>query len=442
MSNHAMDSAQLIPQEPSTAKKLMEVFRMNLTVLLSLGILFLILKITHWFYDVFAILGGALLLTYLLLGPVNTVDDVFQGLAKKIRIPWPVWVERNILHPLSHHLSLRVFAVLVVYLSFGMVITVGTSKLIPVLSRDLGEFTQDLPIYLNQLDTHLEKYTKTPEGKLFLEKINHREKIHQHPNTSSSSPNLVWTEDEEADETLLKPSEIISKNAIGQIVMYFQKSGPKAFHDLMEVATTTMEGLIYLIATLVIIFYLLLDGNKLKQSWVDFLPASISPTMNAFLMHTHQMLFHFLKGQIVLSLLAGGYMWLVYSFFGLKYAGFLAAFFGLASILPMVGPWVGIAPAILVLVFSNHQTDMTAVLLLAASFYLLKEFWLNRLITGNKVHIHPVIFLLSFLTCIKMTGAVGILLSFPVASLLYALIRFAQDHSRSLEFRSAESQSV
>jgi predicted PurR-regulated permease PerM len=152
--------------------------------------------------------------------------------------------------------------------------------------------------------------------------------------------------------------------------------------------------------------------------------------MDAFLLHTHEMLFHFIKGQIVLSLLAGGYMWLVYSLFGLKYAGFLAAFFGLASILPMVGPWVGIAPAILVLVFSNHQSDMTAVLLLAASYYLLKEFWLNRLITGNKVPIHPVIFLLSFLTCIKMTGGMGILLSFPVASLLYAFIRFAQENSR------------
>lgn len=429
-----MDSTPLICEELSTGKKLMDVFKMNLTVLLSLCLLFLILKVTHWFYDVFAILGGALLLTYLLLGPVNTVDEVFQGLAQKIRIPWPVWVERHILHPLSHHLSLRVFAVLVVYLSFGMVITLGTSRLIPVLSRDLGEFTQDLPIYLNQLDTHLEKYTKTPEGKLFLEKINH-EKINAHPKTSHASPNLVWTQDEEADETLLKPSEVISKNAIGQIVMYFQKSGPKAFHDLMEVATTTMEGLIYLIATLVIIFYLLLDGHKLKQNWVNFLPASVSPTMDAFLMHTHDMLFHFLKGQIVLSLLAGGYMWLVYSFFGLKYAGFLAAFFGLASILPMVGPWVGIAPAILVLVFSNHQSDMTAVLLLAASFYLLKEFWLNRLITGSKVHIHPVIFLLSFLTCIKMTGPVGILLSFPLASLLYALIRFAQDNSRTLNAR-------
>jgi predicted PurR-regulated permease PerM len=418
-------TAQSIP-EPSTAKKLMDVFRMNLTVLLFLGILFLMLKITHWFYDVFAILGGALILTYLLLGPVNTVDDVFQNLAQKIKMPWPVWVERNILHPLSHHLSLRVFAVLVVYLSFGMVITVGTAKLIPVISRDLGEFTQDLPIYLNQLDTHLEKYTKTPEGKLFLEKINR----HSTTSTSTTSPHLVWTEDEEADESILKPSEIISKNAIGQIAMYFQKSGPKALHDLVEVATTTMEGIIYLIATLVIIFYLLLDGNKLKRSWVNFLPPSISPTMDAFLLHTHEMLFHFIKGQIVLSLLAGGYMWLVYSLFGLKYAGFLAAFFGLASILPMVGPWVGIAPAILVLVFSNHQSDMTAVLLLAASYYLLKEFWLNRLITGNKVPIHPVIFLLSFLTCIKMTGGMGILLSFPVASLLYAFIRFAQENSR------------
>jgi predicted PurR-regulated permease PerM len=405
--------------------------RFNLILLCVLGLLLVAMKLMQFFYDVFAIVGGALILTYFLLGPVNAVDHVLQSLCKRLpRLPGsfalPGWLATAV-HHLGDHLSVRALSVLLVYLGFFLMLWLATLRLFPLLSTQVQEFSEDLPIYLSQLDQHLASFTDSPEGQLILENLDSPSQ------QTLNAPEAATTPQQPSPSPApAKPraaSELISKNAIGQIALFLQKLGPKALHQVIEVATTTLEGMIYAIATLVIIFYLLLDGKKLKEGFVAFLPKPFQSHTATFLTSTHDTLYTFIKGQIILGFLAGSYMWFVYSLYGVKYAGFLGSFFGAASILPVVGPWLGLIPGVLVVLFSEHQLDLTAILTLTASFYFLKEYWLSRLIIGNVLEIHPVIFLLSFLTCVKLAGPVGLLLSFPVAALLFVTLQYFQNPS-------------
>lgn len=439
--------------------KLDSTLRFNVIILCLCGLLYGLLRLTQVLYDVFAIIGGALLLTYLLLGPVNTVEGMIRKLVRSIQERFqfkaPLKVSKilnlKIFEPIAHHINIRVISALTVYLCFFLVLSTTTLRILPILSTQVKEFSTDLPSYLSQMNDTLMSLSNSPGARMILENIEtspdvpapkepaeavppnpyETEPLETGPNSAETGAKTGGTEATAPGAT---HAEIISKNAIGQIVLYFQKFGPKAVHNLVEVATTTLEGMIYLIATLVIIFYLLLDGQKLKNGFIEFIPANMRDKANHFLESTHTILYTFIKGQIVLGFLAGFYMWLIFSLYGVKYAGFLGSFFGIASIVPVVGPWIGLLPGILVVLFSPEPGDLMGVVTLAGCFYLIKEYWLSRMVLGNVLEIHPVVFILAFLTCVKLAGPVGILLSFPVAALICVSIQYFQkDNSQIIQ---------
>jgi predicted PurR-regulated permease PerM len=218
--------------------------------------------------------------------------------------------------------------------------------------------------------------------------------------------------------------ERTQKSALGQLLGFVQKYATRALDNILEMAITTLEGMIYVITTVVIVFYLLLDGRRLKDGLAEMLPDRIRDHTLHFLESTHRIFYHFIKGQVVLAFLAGIYMYTVYEIYGFKYAGLLGFLFGAASVLPVVGPWVGLLPALLVVMLGSDPTDMIGILMLAGVYYILKEYWLTRKIMGDNLEIHPVVVILAFLASIRIAGLPGVLLAFPLASLLCASFQY------------------
>jgi predicted PurR-regulated permease PerM len=73
-----------------------------------------------------------------------------------------------------------------------------------------------------------------------------------------------------------------------------------------------------------------------------------------------------------------------------------------------------------ILAFSSHPNDILQVLLVTGLFYILKTYWLWPKLIHRRYDVHPILFILTFLVCIKLTGALGMLLAFPLASVLAA----------------------
>jgi predicted PurR-regulated permease PerM len=148
------------------------------------------------------------------------------------------------------------------------------------------------------------------------------------------------------------------------------------------------------------------------------MPSHLETPVAEFLERLHMQFYRFVKGQVLMSLISGSLVYLLLHLLDIKYALLLGLSFGLVSILPVIGPWLGLIPITLILAFSNHLMYILQVLLFAGIFYLVKTYWLWPKLVDRRFNIHPIIFILTFLACLKLVGYLGILLSFPLASLL------------------------
>jgi predicted PurR-regulated permease PerM len=427
-------------KKPASFLKLEGIFRLNIILLSLFALLYGLFRLMEFLYDVVAILGGALLLTYLLLGPVNFVESSILKTIRRAGLKPPGFLKKP---PFSHvleHFNFRGISVLLVYLLFFCLIFISSVRVFPMIQDQVTELGRDLPGYMAQFDEEISYFSHSPEGvfilksipilPLPLEEAGNSETLDTHPESSQDSPMiqpLAVSPSAVANGTDgQSPAEARARTILAQMLGYFQKLGINSLHHLKEVVTTTMEGMIFLVATLVIIFYFLLDGQKLKKGLIEFLPAKIQGKTTHFLENTHNILYTFVKGQIILGLMSGAYLWFIYTAYGVKYSGFLGSFFGASSILPVVGPWLGLIPGVFVILFGDSPLDLMWVLVFTGAWYILKEYWLNRMILGNALEIHPVVFILSFLAAIKMTGPVGLLLSFPLASIVCVTIQYFQ----------------
>jgi predicted PurR-regulated permease PerM len=132
-------------------------------------------------------------------------------------------------------------------------------------------------------------------------------------------------------------------------------------------------------------------------------------------------MFNFVKGQVVLAIVSGAFMFLLYSIFQVKYAFFLSTFFTIAEILPVIGPWIAFTPGILVVLFSDHPEHAFYIWFI---YVLIKDNFILPKVVGEVMGLHPVVVILSIFICAKIGGMMGVVLALPIASILTVMVHY------------------
>lgn len=378
-------------------------------ILLCLGfVVFALVLMTEFMTEIVGTLAGALILTYLLLGPVHLVERLLAPLG------------------LRHRPRLRkTLAILGVYVLMLGVLAFTLVRVIPPLTLEIKDFAKHIPAHLTQLNTG---------------GVDARSKIHpllipppvvSTPATGEPIPDAatsIQTSPTPPPSVLLddtRPSSLVratTQAALQKLTDTYQQHISRVGTFLLNLGASTLASLVYILTTLVLVFYLLQDGRVLKEGIINLMPLHSEARMARFLNRLHCQLHSFLEGQILMSFLAGSLMYLLLAMLHIKYALMLAVFFGLASILPVIGPWIGLIPITAVIAATSQPIYMVQVLLFSGIFYLLKTYWLWPELVLRQYDIHPVIFILTFVLCLKLVGYLGILLSFPLSCVLSVML--------------------
>jgi predicted PurR-regulated permease PerM len=358
--------------------------RVNLIILCSGFLLFCLLMLIDYLTSISGMVAGSLILAYLLLGPVHFIEDRLPAL----RIP--------------AHLQ-RTVSIILVYLLFLGMIAVAVIRVAPTLSMQIREFAHEVPSYISQMeDSPADGASKSRRLSEMIQRGS--------TNGTNATPPSAAKQSRIAAAT--------SEMAIRKLIGIYQRYASRAGSLLLDVGTSTLSGLVYGLTTLVLVFILLHDGAGLKRGFVNLMPSHLETPVAEFMERLHVQFYRFVKGQVLMSLISGSLVYLLLYLLDIKYALLLGLSFGLVSILPVIGPWLGLIPITLILAFSNHLMYILQVLLFAGIFYLVKTYWLWPKLVDRRFNIHPIIFILTFLACLKLVGYLGILLSFPLASLL------------------------
>jgi predicted PurR-regulated permease PerM len=143
----------------------------------------------------------------------------------------------------------------------------------------------------------------------------------------------------------------------------------------------------------------------------------------------------YIRGQLLFSLImgvsAGVALWIfgVIGIFpaGEHYAVFFGVFYGIAELIPYVGPIVGALPPVLVALF-NDPLSAVWVALLFVALQQLEGHFVAPQVFRLSLRINPILIILSLLIGFQLYGIGGALLALPVAAVLRETVLYLRRH--------------
>ncbi len=417
----------------SDAQTLQNTVRHLLTVTTTLLVLCVAGVFIHYFYSLAALLSIVLIVTYLLLGPVNLMELLITAFSKTLGHQLPGYRSFTKHSPDANP---RILAVLIVYFVFFMTLIISSMQLTPLLSKQLGDLgskagTQLMEISDRAIDWADENVGKGTFRSLFAQDIQQAERqglVKKH-----APADMPVTQEEK---------QVIHQSVLQTTLNQLQNAAASALPNFISLVGGTLNGFIYFLSGLLLTFYFLVEGHKLKKNVVSLLPPKDEEAAEYLLNSFHQVMFSFIKGQVLLGMLTGFYMFVVYSIFGVPYAFLLGVVFALAELLPVIGTWIGIIIGLTVILLNMDPIVAFWVWLCSYIYQTLKDNILAPKVVGDVMGLHPLVIILALLICAKIAGLLGILVALPLASAINVILRLLLQKDATEKLQATENKAA
>ncbi|MFD1899304.1 AI-2E family transporter [Enterococcus termitis] len=225
-----------------------------------------------------------------------------------------------------------------------------------------------------------------------------------------------------------KMQEILSDPFFEQFRTQLEDMGDKLTSSLGDIirniSTFTVQGLgsfVGAVATVVvaivtmpfILFYLLKDGKQLAPYLMKFLPNRMRKPTLKVLVEVNEQVSSYIRGQLTVAFAVAVMFILGFSFIGLDYAITLGITAGFLNLIPYLGSFLAMIPAIFLGIVGGPVL-LVKVLVVFVIEQTIEGRVISPLVLGSQLDIHPVTILVVLLTSGKLFGVVGVILGIPV----------------------------
>ncbi len=181
--------------------------------------------------------------------------------------------------------------------------------------------------------------------------------------------------------------------------------------------------IVELILIPVLVFYFLTDSHALRAEARLLAPREWRPQGSRMLSNLDRVLDGYIRGQLIMCLIAWVFVTLLLLVLHVPYAFTLGMVAGLTRAVPVIGPLLGGVPLILITLLKTGSTQIALTLLIAFTLmHFLESKVLLPKIVGHEVDLHPVTVILSLLVGMEFFGFMGVFLAVPIAALLKILL--------------------
>lgn len=211
-----------------------------------------------------------------------------------------------------------------------------------------------------------------------------------------------------------------------QIGETIKARGGELAQGLIGSAVSVINALVIIVVVPVVAFYLLLDWDRMVARIDALLPRDHAPVIRQLACDIDRVLAAFVRGQISVCLVLGGFYAASLMLAGLQFGLIVGVIAGAVTFIPYVGAIIGGILAIGLALF-QFWGDWLSIGLVAGIFAV-GQFLEGNIITprlvGNSVGLHPVWLLFALSAFGSVFGFVGMLVAVPVAAALGVLTRF------------------
>ena len=182
-----------------------------------------------------------------------------------------------------------------------------------------------------------------------------------------------------------------------------------------------------LVLMLIISIYLLLDRERIGRATLRAVPATIRNQTVELFHAVEGSLVKYVKAQLLLCAIMGIIGWAIAFFTFGSYAVLIGLWVGFTEIIPVLGPFLGAIPAVVIALFDG---GVTLALLVAALFLVAQQLEGNILqprIMGGSVGVHPLWVLFATLAATALYGVVGAAFAVPIVAIIAAASRYLRE---------------
>jgi len=281
----------------------------------------------------------------------------------------------------------RILAITIVFLILIAIFVLALFSLIPNLITQILSLAENVPHYIDATQLWLSKLTK-----------------------SNIFKNIDL--DHYIKEINISYESLITKTL---------NSTANSISSIFSAVTSTI---VTIVTVPFILFYMLKDGKKLIPKISELLPEKRRKDFEYLLKKMNDTIATYISGQAIECCFVGTCMIIGYLFLGVEYAVLFGIIAGLTNIIPYLGPYLGLAPALLATVFDKPIKGMLCIVLVVVVQQIDGNIIYPNVI-GKTLQIHPLTIIIVLLVAGNLAGLVGIILGVPIYAISKTILKFS-----------------
>lgn len=147
----------------------------------------------------------------------------------------------------------------------------------------------------------------------------------------------------------------------------------------------------------------------------------------------------YIQGQLLISIILATLIWIGYMVLGVQYSLLLAIFALFMNLIPFVGPWIAVTPALII----AYLQDPKLVIGVAIVTLVAQQIDSNLItpnVMGKTLDIHPLTVITIILAAGNIAGFLGIIVAIPVYAVAKVVIRNVYEQRKQI--KSAATKDV
>ena len=185
-----------------------------------------------------------------------------------------------------------------------------------------------------------------------------------------------------------------------------------------ELGLRIFHVLLILVLAPIIAFYLLVDAPRIREVSESLVPDGAREEV-AYLAHRlNRAIGGFFRGQLLVALIVGIMCSAGLLAIGLRFWFLVGMIAGLFNIIPLIGPWVGGIPGIVIALTTGSTLQAVGVVAVMVLAQQIDNHFITPQVMQRAVQLHPAAVILSLLAGGTLAGFFGLLMAVPIAAVL------------------------
>ncbi|MQS75860.1 AI-2E family transporter [Companilactobacillus halodurans] len=349
-----------------------------------------------WFYKWFlnnqlTVILINIFLVFLIIYLFSKIKFVFEPISQILGITMPPVILALVLYylinPLINLLEKRFHINRIVSITFVFIIILalliwGVMSLIPFVQSQVASLVQNWPQYWDSLNKSLQNLFSDP-------------KLH-----------IVQKRLADTNTSITKSFE----KSMDQIL-------PQTVNNISSAVGVLTNVVVVILTAPFILFFMLKDNNKFKESVIRFVPNRVKKSVGDMLSEISKALSSYITGQLTVAFWVAVMFFIGYLIIGQRYALILGIVAGILNLIPYIGSTLALIPSLVIAAFIAPSMVLKVVIVFIVE-QTVETRVVSPIVVGNKMQMHPVTTILVLLVSAGMYGLIGMIAGIPIFAIL------------------------